>query len=410
MTESSRKKTKFVNGPINAIRLEGEINGIHKIFYNFMDIHYNVENQTKCDDVRSLDIDNYLVENFDKISDSDKIYDFFLEIYPTTILTNPTIFKQKYIWNIHELFKKSFHINTKKNVVGKSNTFPNIRFHYIDIRDYLINSHQILYKLSNLVDLIIKEGFILKNDINDIEIILQSISTQVNIIFDIIYQDKKLFTKKELPPTITTESYEQNIMIDKVKKFIHKIKNDYKHEKPKKIINKIIDTILYDAFAKFRKNYDTFLEEGLPTLKTRASMTSHDISFNKEYGIVVGIPQSNLQLTFYILSNLTDKIFTSCMSIFVILIDLFFMRRFLDKDYVTNGISYTGASHSVNYIYILVKYFDFHITNVSYSKKHIKDVEDEIKKSDHPFHIAELVVPNVVYQCSDMTNFPPQFS
>ena len=64
MEQSPRKKNKFVNGPINAVRLEGKINGINKVFYNFMDIHVDTSFQTECDDVRSLDLDKYLVKNF----------------------------------------------------------------------------------------------------------------------------------------------------------------------------------------------------------------------------------------------------------------------------------------------------------------------------------------------------------
>ena len=408
MEKSPRKKTRFVNGPINAMRLEGKINGIDKVFYNFMDIHYDVTNQTQCDDVRSLDIDNYLVKNFDKISESDKLYDFFFEIYPTAILTDPTMFKEKYIWNINNLFKKSFHINKDKNVVGKSNTFPNVRFHYIDIRDYMANGHKMLYELVSFIDIIIRDGNILENDNIRIENMLNSIFDQVNIIYNMFYKKKEQSKTTKLPPTITTEKYEENIMIDKIKRFIDKIQNDYKHNEPKKIINKVIDTILHDAFDDFNKNYDEFKKK-LSLLEDIASIKSHDISFDKKNGIVLGVPRPNLQYTFYLLIELSSKLFKSCMLIFVILIDLFFMRRFLDKDYVTNGISYTGASHSINYVYILVKYFDFKITNASYLKKDPKYIENEIKKAQHPHDIAELIVPNFVYQCSDMTDFPPHF-
>ena len=47
------------------------------------------------------------------------------------------------------------------------------------------------------------------------------------------------------------------------------------------------------------------------------------------------------------------------------IMDLYFVKQFLDKDYITNSISYTGIDHSVHVLYILVKYFNFNITHIS---------------------------------------------
>jgi hypothetical protein len=56
------------------------------------------------------------------------------------------------------------------------------------------------------------------------------------------------------------------------------------------------------------------------------------------------------------------------------------MKKFLDKDYITNMISYTGARHSSNYVYILIKNFNFKITNYSYlNDGNIKNIEKMIK-------------------------------
>lgn len=55
-----------------------------------------------------------------------------------------------------------------------------------------------------------------------------------------------------------------------------------------------------------------------------------------------------------------------CFNIFIIITDLFFIRRFLDKDYITNGILYTGMAHMNNILYLLVKYFDFNLSNGYY--------------------------------------------
>ena len=42
-----------INGPVNVVRLEGNINDISKVIYFMFDFHNNVNNQTKCNDIRS---------------------------------------------------------------------------------------------------------------------------------------------------------------------------------------------------------------------------------------------------------------------------------------------------------------------------------------------------------------------
>ena len=53
------KNIKKVNGPINVIRMEGRVNNIDKVIYIFMDVHYPVDSQTKCDNIFSKDKRRY---------------------------------------------------------------------------------------------------------------------------------------------------------------------------------------------------------------------------------------------------------------------------------------------------------------------------------------------------------------
>ena len=52
--------SKTINGPINVVRLEGEINKIKKVLYVFMDVHINIKSQTKCEDQMSDDVTAYI--------------------------------------------------------------------------------------------------------------------------------------------------------------------------------------------------------------------------------------------------------------------------------------------------------------------------------------------------------------
>ena len=56
----------------------------------------------------------------------------------------------------------------------------------------------------------------------------------------------------------------------------------------------------------------------------------------------------------------TEKIFDEqFVEFFGRFTDIFFLRRFLDKEYITNAIVYAGALHINTYIDILIKEFDF---------------------------------------------------
>jgi hypothetical protein len=72
-----------INGPINAVRLVGVINGKQKIITLYMDFHLDVTVQTQCDDLSSIDIHTYLMKQFKKV---DKPIDFMFEINPTQII------------------------------------------------------------------------------------------------------------------------------------------------------------------------------------------------------------------------------------------------------------------------------------------------------------------------------------
>mgnify|MGYP003446168035 CR=1 FL=1 len=70
---------KYVSGPLNVARLEGEVNGIKKVIYLFMDFHLDISQQLECSNIYAQHINTYLLNNFKKLKDSGKMYDIFLE-------------------------------------------------------------------------------------------------------------------------------------------------------------------------------------------------------------------------------------------------------------------------------------------------------------------------------------------
>ena len=61
------EKDVFINGPINIVRLEGEVlsnqKTIKKTLYLFFDIHVD---KTECIDIQSTNNEKYLYKNIDK--------------------------------------------------------------------------------------------------------------------------------------------------------------------------------------------------------------------------------------------------------------------------------------------------------------------------------------------------------
>ena len=54
---------QYINGPFNYIQLTGNINNIPKNITIFMDVHLDLNNQTRCTSFDSLDISQYLYKN-----------------------------------------------------------------------------------------------------------------------------------------------------------------------------------------------------------------------------------------------------------------------------------------------------------------------------------------------------------
>jgi len=407
-------KNKFVDGPINVVRLEGTVENVNKVIYLFMDTHLPSHIESECEDPRSTPIKKFLSSNFDKLNKDKKTYDFFLESYP---IHTKNIFKYKdiYINQLRNFFGRSLTMDPKKNIVQKSQVFPNIRFHYMDIRDYIYyNKYRNYFRdtdhLYNVAsDLLCNSGKLNKNALNHFRDSVNIITGNAKFIHDSLFNNKKGDAKiPTIPESINMISKTTLEQIDKkMLDLFYKMRNRFNHDDVKNKINKIVNTNIKNKFIDFFNQYNK-INKLLNDIYKKIDVEPGKLIIykNEPFYSIPGelTTQYALQIKNEILEF--NHIFRNCL---VYIVDIYFMRRFLDKDYITNAITYNGSYHSLTYILHLVNDFGFKITHCSYIKGKIDDVMKIIKKTNNHLELCKYFFPPYRLQCSDFTNMPELF-
>lgn len=226
----------YINGPINIVRLEGDIYGIKKKMYLFMDIHSPKERETKCNEENSQDIVEFLKNEFNK--NRTDMLDFFFEITKPNIEHVKNMSDERYIARVAKLFAEL--INIKNDDKDK---FPKVRFHYIDIREYY--KEKIQYERIKIIHNMNDQNMI-KKHIRHIINILEDTKKSIKNIEECNSETKCIFDK-------ILNKYTNKDAIDKIKKMfdiivsmidetIININNEKKYdsENIKEIFNKLI--------------------------------------------------------------------------------------------------------------------------------------------------------------------------
>jgi hypothetical protein len=341
---------KIISGPLNIIKLTGNINRIDKELYVFLDWHAPLEIETSCKTDKTLPQENIIdIVDFiaHKITTSDDEIDFFLEIKYTDTRDGLDLSVQDiYLQRLRKFF----------NDFKSKNKDPRKRLHYVDIRDIpLFNLLTNLEFDSKFVSDVINEPTLLstlqaddENLINLKDDLAESISYIDNITS--IYADlnKGKFDKQKYD-----ELSEKNRISTKL--FI-KLMHSYITEKNKEHIQMFVKGYI-DSLNKLKDFGNRILQQNL-----------------NEY---------NPQVYNYILNYI--DIFRTINSL---LLDYYFIRRFLDKNYIKKGLLYCGFEHSTSIIILLVMYFDMKIVNASY-KKEITSNDEELTYDYINFSITD---------------------
>ena len=391
----------LVNGPINAARLEGNVFGVHKVIYLFMDIHSEISTQTQCSSFYSIDLAHYIAKTF-STADKNKTFDVFTELSGTAIASPDSPYRGRYVDEINRYLKSQY---TKTN--------SNIRVHYIDIRDILkANINMTIYNIYNIIRGASASKYLSKLDYDNLSSYITYLKSHVNDIYAMMYKDHIQSQSRLYPKNNKLITPNTAFSTETAQKFITKITSKYNHNELRNKLSYVLEAIktkfgmildLIDQMLNLMQQSRDFLL--MPPNKL--SLQDYTVIKTYAYG------RDPIKFLDFICNAelLINKIDILCVYNFAELVDLFFLRRFLDKDYVTNAIVYTGAAHSIFYIYYLVNQFDFKITNLSYHSeiKNLSDIEKIIRDSEYNPSIQKIFMPATFSQCINLTEFPKGF-
>jgi hypothetical protein len=387
----------IISGPINVVRLEGKINNITKILYIFMDVHYDLRSQTQCDDFDSIPFDIYLKQIFK--NPANKI-DYFNEEYlnkqsmPGDFTRN---WAKSYFGEALDLFSDLKYLKEK---YGK---FSNIRLHYFDFRflTYFLTVSKMLTDEANYIDSnrnVFSVYFLKPNPqiVPNVRKTIQNLKTILADLKSVVTNTFKFEKKPQKPFQPYKDLKEMSIktQLEFLDYYLSKVNDKYSSELNKENIKKyIIDTIL-PVFDFINKKLDETLDL-LNKIENFRTSSLDETSTIMNY-------------TSTIISNflVMNDAWYDC---FLYLVDIFFLRRFIDKDYITKCIVFCGGLHGVDYIKFLTTYYDFTVTHVANNVQNlsITDLNKAIKKDTRIYPIARLFLSP--HQCSDISNFPPDF-
>jgi hypothetical protein len=359
------KSQIYVNGPINFFRLKNN----NKDIYLFSDIHKDLNNQTECDEINSINIDKFFLNFF---KNNKKQVDFMLETYKDY---QNNCESQNYLFKLRKMFNSFY----KKNPY-----YENLRIHYLDIRNYkyLEQIHQNSYYLID---------YLKSNNIYKFKTINEKLDTMkfyLNKIMDYYVNnlDKSYDTDKE------------NIF----ENLLDKIMNKYNNIDNKQKINKFLETNFYKKIK--------YTNELITNLKTKLNQYSINIenSNKKDKYVVCNKNKKDYEKYIYEYSfyktkeyyDIKYEINNKCSEIKeqvdiikLTIMDCYFLRRFLDKDYITNNIVYTGFIHTIEYLYFLVKHYDFKIIEMDDKNSYtIKELNNIIKNNNSIYDVINILL------------------
>jgi hypothetical protein len=427
----------FINGPILCMRLEGVLNGVKKIIYLFGNYHLNMYKQLKCNMFDSIDFTQFFIKTMKK-TNINKTFHLFFQTSNNNIykITHDEPYTNTYMDEFFRFFNYKVNVNISKNYgpknkiniiknkyISNEKKNDNLILHFADNRNYFSEKINIL--LGDLYSIInsIKNDVII-NNIKNTDIINDDV---LNILS---YKFKNITDELDLSLAFLLDTEHKNNKLFIENEYYIKLKN-----KSLKILNNyddddddnddtnnnldIKDTLLNKTFII--ENIKKFYLE-IITLHTNILDCFNKLNilikkyynslYTTKYNISYDIPYNVLTKKILIIVKLIYEYDDKFIYLFSLIMDLNNLRKILIKTnttQITNSIFYTESFHSFNYMYVLVKYFNFKITHFTNDEITIDKLTEIIKTKKYSHKLAKYFFPKNLTQCINLKNFPDSF-
>jgi hypothetical protein len=163
--------------------------------------------------------------------------------------------------------------------------------------------------------------------------------------------------------------------------YLNKIIHEYTHDDVKDKLNSFLDLNLEIEITRVLSILYTLKREIIPR-------------YLDDIGSIKCFNKLNENI------EILDKLIVD---IYSLITDVYFLRRILDKDYISNVITYCGKQHAINYLFVLVKYFDFELKKIYSTYDTTSDtIIAEINKANNVRDIYKLFMSKQpMIQCID---------
>lgn len=427
--EAMGQKGNFVDGPVNVIRLEGKINGTSKVMYFFMSSRHTIFTQTKCASLYSRDLKNYLVDGFVAINKSKQKLDVFAPnstLDMIQFMERRVTSEQNMLSTYSRNFTKSYNVGlmilfARIYYNNNSPPFESIRIHGNEIVPliipYIYNS-QLMSMFTEISEFGINNFFIFSQPMKDDALFALNDSSAALSALTEIYQnavDGKIdvYASKNVETDQTNSSSDnatnQENDASKLAKLFYKLIHRVNNPEVKKLTN----DLLAKAFEQ-----EKVAQNLLKTLVADLDLIQKHFSKIRS-GTEPMIPAGKFFETSYADSlkvlydfNIHFEKISYCMRFIDTNIQIaFFLRRALDKSYITHTLNWSNYDFQLICIDALMKQFDFKITHAAFKTvSSIKDLNDKIKKTKNVEEVADLLLTENMIQCSNLDGFPKNFA
>lgn len=391
----------YIDGPLNIITISNK--NMNKRMTIIADYHEDVEKETDCNRPDSIKLEQFIEYKLHDSMKKNKVVHIFIETLPSNHTNGLDKDEMRYADKVIRYLLKTFHQpNVSEGITMRSNRFPNVTLHFVDIRNLIfMNMDRYYIKIVKLMTQIGITSNISPEIINEVREAIKPIRGLVMFTYKSMYELNDV-SSIELQRKFDIMTDEQIKAVIAMRLIVHKLSSSYKDKETKDKINKYIR-------GEFKENFDKFfaLDDELTKFLDELEKNKNE---NKQWidddgGIAYGKPYLQVKEELCKLDELLYKLNSSWfVDITSKMMDIYTIRMFLNKD-IESAIAFTGIEHSMFLLYFLVKFFDFDIDSVSLLNDITKEeLVNKIKtNTDKGFH--KYLFPKKLVQCATDDGF-----